>query len=1131
MTWVLSLANQTGLHCLNEEDEWAEISTVTLQNLVKAVIGSAVFSANKTKKVPRIGAIGKTFPTNRTGEGFLPGVNPLVCNQIGAIGKTFPTNRTGEGFLPCVMRSEARTIGSEETVQDILINVLYDLRDEDFKRFKCKLSDFCYGDKRSIGYGCLESANRMKTASMLEGVYGQRDALDAVYQVFMTINLRGPAEKLQAQDRKSRSFSAVRTDGNCTVLDCLVNSLTALKQEDFELFQYKLSDFRFEDKGAIGYGCLESANRIKTARLLMDFYGEMDALDVIFQVFMKSNLRGPAEKIQEQRGMMVTAKKKFPHGNLEGQDLTCCPPAVTNDHDAKQASGLWMEIVKKKYQLIEDKNALLGQSVNLKKRYTRLLLIKQHRNEEERIHEITSTGHRHLDLMAERESDCYSPTTIEDLFNPDEEEIIPKVVLLLGPAGIGKTMTAKMIMLDWASENMYQDKFDYVFYMSCREINNIACKISLVGFLSKMCQLKCPHSQMKSILEASERILFIIDGFDELKLSISEETEVCGDPFEETSREILLKSLLGNHILDKASIIITSRPFGLDHLKESVQYPRYVEVLGFTEKDREEYFYNFFKKEADASQALSVLKENETLFTMCAVPITCWIVCTVMKQQLSKGFRVIQSKTTTSIYLLYLKNSLIYHSRKSKPHDIDLLKKLTSMALEGVWDRKVLFSEEDLRKHGILAEDLEPLFLNENIFQQDIETYTYYSFIHLSIQEFFAALHYVLNEESIVYSDSPEGQRNIATLLKSSKRHPHLGLVVQFLFGLSGSEQRKEMEKTLRCNFILQITSFLEEWLKQEASSELIERLLNKCNDYGLNECLHCLNETQDVDFVKRMMPSFSHLDIQGSYINFRALSFCLEKSAHFHKLTFHEVTMGPKEQKLLCAALHKCLAVYFCACELTPTCCEDLRNFIITNQCLRKLDLSNNEIEDSGARLLCEGLRDSHCTLQELNLCGCALTSACCEDIRSVIISNQSLIKLELKENNVQDCGVRVLCEGLKDSNCTLKDLGLYGCGLTEACSKDLQSVIISNRSLDRLVLSEDELQESGIKILCEGLRHQECTLQELRLFKSMKIQWSDIHTMTVNKQQSLNRENSNTYHSKAFWTEGYDQWPKSGS
>ncbi|KAM4796289.1 NACHT, LRR and PYD domains-containing protein 12-like [Rhinophrynus dorsalis] len=741
----------------------------------------------------------------------------------------------------------------------------------------------------------------------------------------------------------------------------------------------------------------------------------------------------------------------------------------------------YMESVKEKYQLIEDRNSPPGETVHLKRRYTTVQRIQKHI-----WHDKTDTFSRHAQIMTNRSTEEYSPTTIQTLFDPDEQGRSPRTVVLVGPAGIGKTVTSQKIMLDWASGDLYQDRFSYVFYISCREFNNITGAISIARILLEKCQLKCTWNQIKCILRDPSKLLFIIDGLDELKKSYITEYAACVDPFLETRKEIILSSLFRKRVLKEASLIITTRPSTLEKIRDYIQMPRYVEILGITDEDREQFFYHFFENKEQADMALDIVKANKTLFTMCSVPFTCWSVCIVMKQKMGKILNVINAKTSTSVYMLYLKSLLNYHGPEPDLCMKTCMKKLCALANEGVFDRKIVFEEEDLKKHGLTESDIKYLFQNESIFQKDIETNTCYSFSHHSVQEFFAALYYVLSEgtdsgEGSVMDDEgtenrdskedPSYKRDIWTLLEKSDSYLNQQLIlsVRFLFGLLSEQQLNETEKLFGCKMTQEAKDALEQWLKE---TKLVSD----------GERLNCLYETQDVELVRRMMSHFLHLRIRGSSVSPTALSYCLMNSTSDHTIDFNGYIMDKKSQDILSPFLHRCTRLELWNCELTSASCEDLRSVIITNRSLTKLDLRNNDLQNSGVKRLCDGLRHPDCTLQELRLSGSGLTSAICEDLRSVIITNRYLTKLDLSNNNLQDSGVKHLCDGLRHPHCTLQDLRLALCNMTKGICKDFHYVFITNRSLTTLDLGYIKLYDSELRLLHDGLRHPDCTLQELR-------------------------------------------------
>uniref|UniRef100_A0A8C3SLG5 NACHT domain-containing protein n=1 Tax=Chelydra serpentina TaxID=8475 RepID=A0A8C3SLG5_CHESE len=755
----------------------------------------------------------------------------------------------------------------------------------------------------------------------------------------------------------------------------------------------------------------------------------------------------------------------------------------------------YKEHIKKQYQLIKERNSRLGENVNLSKRYTKLTIISKLRCKKEREHEIMASGWRHAKIMTER---ARSSVTMNSLFDPDENGQTPQIVVLQGAAGIGKTMTAKKIMLDWASGEVYENIFAYIFYINCREINYGSKPGTVIDLITKNCPDK--NVPIEEILLNQEKLLFIIDGFDELRFSFDQKEEsLCTDPRKEMPVEDTLSSLFRKKLLPKSCLMITTRPTALEKLQQCMECSRYAEILGFSEDDRKEYFHKFFGNNIDATRAFDFVKQNEMLFTMCFIPIVCWIICTVMKQQLEAGKDFAQnSKTLTAVYVLFLYSLLEPHRNSPNQNIQDNLKKLCSLAADGIWKQKILFGEEEIKEYGLDKFYSLPLFLNESVFKRDIDCVSVYSFIHLSFQEFFAALFYVLEEdEQMKYSVTPN--RDAKLLLENyGKSGNFLMLTVRFLFGLLNEETIKDIKKKIGLKISPKIKPDLLKWVKTKQKklsfSSSHGELIYKLQEF------YCLYEIQEESFVKSALDHLTEIDISNSFLtqmDQMVISFFVKNCPTLKSLWLSGCRFGvedkneelvPTPAKRLC--LHNICSLcapFFCRlekCNLTVAFYRDLSSALSINQTLRELDLSYNDQGNPGVQDLCKGLKHPNCELQTLRLWGCELTADCCGELSSVLTTRKTLTEVNLNLNELGDSGVRRLCTGLRHPDCKLQKLWLDKCGLTAKCGGVLSSVLSTSQTLIELSLNLNKLGDSGVKQLCKGLKHPECKLQTLGLF-----------------------------------------------
>ncbi|XP_044869683.1 NACHT, LRR and PYD domains-containing protein 3-like [Mauremys mutica] len=938
------------------------------------------------------------------------------------------------------------------------------------------------------------------------------------------------------------------------ISDLLVHALDNLPQEDFKRFKDKLSHSGFKGKDIIPRGRLENADRIDTKNILMAFYGGDAAVDVTIEIFTQINVRETAANLRKEREKVFSKEKekkakveetkgnnrqcglgpcaeirhtKKDHPSLKGSEKEkkekveetngnnrqcglgpcaeiCHTKEQGDDHPSLKGSDYrkkYREHIQGEYQIIEDRNSRLGECVSLDKRYTKLLIVKEHQGWEAKEHDIITKGRRHAESMAQQTN----LTKISALFDPGRNQQITRTVVLQGAAGIGKTTTARKIMLDWAAGKLYQKKFDYVFYINCRKINLVTAQKSVADLILD----NCPNGKgpIKEIFEKPEKLLFIIDGFDELNSLLDiDEVSLCRDPFEKKPVETVLCSLLRKKVLQKSCLLITTRPTALEKQKQNLKFPCYAEIMGFSGEERKEYFHKFFRDEKKATQAFNFVKENEILFTMCFVPIVCWIICMATKQQMKRGKALSEtSKTTTSVYLLFLSTLLTDHFTDSihMKTSKTTLWKLCSLAADGILERKILFEEGDLKKHNLSLSNIQTLFLGKSIFQKDTECEGVYSFIHLSFQEFFAALFYVLEKDEETKKKSLTSKKDVNHLIKTYglSKNNYLMLTVRFLFGLLNKERLNDMEKKLHCKTSSAIKLELLKWFEAEAKniSSLSYKTYGECHDQL--ELFHCLYEYQEEEFAKRAMANFQEIRLEHIRLTIMdeiALSFCVKNCCSNQSLYLCKCMLGIGEREEgWIAKLRKWLF------PLNPG-IKDMRTSTAHSLCQGLKDpncklktIVNPGIKDlrtSTAYSLCQGLKDPNCKLKTIVLRQCSLTAACCGDLSAALSTNQSLTELELSGNELGDLGIKLLCEGLKHPRCKLQKLVVWDCQLTDACCGDLSSLLSTNQSLRELNLRGNNLSYSGVKLLCEGLKHPNCKLEKLDL--------SEIHIDEITTQ-----------------------------
>uniref|UniRef100_A0ABM5FKP8 NACHT, LRR and PYD domains-containing protein 3-like isoform X2 n=1 Tax=Pogona vitticeps TaxID=103695 RepID=A0ABM5FKP8_9SAUR len=785
----------------------------------------------------------------------------------------------------------------------------------------------------------------------------------------------------------SPSCELTMAPGRPVMKDLMLDALEDLGEEDLKTFKFKLRNAAAPGGKNIPFGRLENADPLLLVDLLVEFY-EDKAPAMIVTVFEDIGLKYNASKLSKVLEEHVQGYKK------------------------KYAANVMEE-----YQLMEDRNSLFGESTPLNARYIELLIVRKHRPQKQREHELTATGRLHLEIL-ENCSHDYSSTNIKSLFKPDESGRPPRTVVLQGPAGIGKTMTVQKIMLGWAAGELYANMFDYVFCIRCRELSFAKEDKSLAGLIAEQCQDM--YAPVQEILADPEKLLFIIDGFDELRCFLEPaEVDFCDNPYAKVSVEVILASLLAKKLLPKSFLLVTTRPGAAEKLQECLRFPRFTEILGFSEKGRREYLSKFFEDERKANTALRFIENTVAVSTICFIPMVCWIICSIIKVELETEEEIADTlDTTTKVFVQFSHRLLQHNSTTSTPRE---LKKLCALARDGIWEQKILFEEQDLKEHDLDASALKDLFLDKKAFQKGIGRYHLYSFMHLCFQEFFAAMWYILQREPV--PDLENSTADLRRLLVENEKpgNEHMTLTVRFVFGLSSENVRGFLEEALQ---LKTSSDFVKPVLLQRAEEVALGDPLRKGR--RLLKFLHCLFETQDAEFPRRVMHCFQKIDLSFktlSVLDCRVLAFCLQHSAvedHAIELTF--CRLKSHHIRALAPGIKNCTT----------------------------LELGSNKLGNAGVKVLCTILKEIGCNLTTLNLRENYLTDACAQELCIVLSTSHKLESLNLQDNSFTKASVpfiRHLMETCTSMNLIYLDKNGFGGQGTKCLKRQEKKISQSGR------------------------------------------------------------------------------------
>ncbi|XP_037544438.1 NLR family CARD domain-containing protein 3-like [Nematolebias whitei] len=846
---------------------------------------------------------------------------------------------------------------------------------------------------------------------------------------------------------------------------------------------------------------------------------------------MYNNIRAARtsqDQMREVYSALTSTKAKFAFYNILREIQ---PDIQTSETISTNAIKKYKEYLREKCTLdVEGPENARMESKTLDQIYTELHIVQGESEHVNKQHEIWEIEDKLRTQTAEGiKIHC------NDIFKSNPEDVPSRcdrtkgrsirMVMTKGIAGIGKTVSVKKFILDWLDGKANQD-LDFIFMFPFRELNLVKDEDLSLETLVKEFYVDFKDVAVAKML-ANCKILFIFDGLDESQLELKfKTTKRLTDPTKASSVDTLVINLIREHLLPSTLVWITSRPAAIQRVPKQYVY-LWTEVRGFNDPQKLEYFRKRVEDKAIAEKIITSITMSRSLFIMCHIPIFCWIASKVLEHLLLKigNGQEENIKTPTTLVEMYTHFFCIQMEVATEKYDNEtyseiaeifesnkeFIFKLGRMAFEKLERGEIVFTNDDLKKYGLDIEKAgvycglcTSIFKEESVFHSK----KLYCFVHLTVQEYFAAL-FVYKSFA---SKTIDSQNLKAFLLKGSEDELKaildadpidlpLDELIEITIANSALRKTGELDMFLRflIGMSLKSTQELLQGLIQqtEEHSEVVEKIRTSLTDMDLLDCsadrclnlVHCLTELKDsslYESVSQFVNSNQSPETQLSPVQCSALAdLILISKTPIEEFNLKKYRPTRKGVFRLVPAVRNSRKARISGFDFESSISETISSALwMPHSVLTELHLINCIFFDKGTEILIDGLKNSQCKLEALSLSGDNSSGVMQENIASAIKSIlPNLKELELSGDVLMESPLlSVISVGLSSHKLEKLRLNQNG-GISDICKEIVTTVTSNSSNLRELELSFTKFKDSEMEILSAALMNTNCTLEALSL------------------------------------------------